>query len=110
MDDFTPSTLAAWLFIGPTEQPADESAPFIGVQRLHKADGPACFVRSHLATALSSAVYAATGNAELSERMRERVLNGERGNFDLDLGNGMTASVFPADPKSGVNYYRGEEY
>lgn len=118
--------IAAWLHIGPRDDcPAEaqgDCGPPVGVQRLHVVDDlPADhrFARSHLATRIVSAIAAildptsfaaitatlrdGTGHEwhEVHALIMEALTAG--GNFQLDIGGGMYATVYPAEHTSGVN-------
>jgi hypothetical protein len=105
--DFTPRTVCAHLAITPEDPRIDhdpETAP-VYVQRTFTETAPAIFANGHLATSIGHAIWAITDNEEIVHAVKETLRAGLTGNVAFDLGNGMYAVVYPAEPTSGVNRY-----
>jgi hypothetical protein len=111
-------TLAAWLHIGPDDSSADPDSEPVGIQRLHVTDTECesykntdfghALVMVDIQTKIASPVFALTEDDALYETAMEVTRDAIRQgcNIRLSLGGGMFATVFPAEPTSGVNLYR----
>lgn len=102
-------SLAAFLFIGPqSEFTNPDPSQVVGTQRLFTADPVPHFpefTKSNLATDISMAVFAITGDDDICENVYQMVCM--RLNVWMPIGNGMAVAVYPAHP-GGWNAHNAE--
>jgi len=95
-------TVAAWLNIGPQDQPG------MGAQRLHVVEEGSQHLRrfmlNHLGVALGGALFAITGE-DKAYNLGVLLAKTQR-NITVGISGGMAATVYPAHAPSGVNLSR----